>query len=86
LVLLGFDLDAVDRWLDSRAGWLDAVGTLLFKAVLAVGLLICAGTIAGGLHERFRTTRKPGAPVGWGAMIAALVIGYFCWVGLVSPL
>jgi hypothetical protein len=86
LVLLGFDLDAVDRWLDARTDLLDAIGTLIFKAVLAVVLLLlCALTMGGGLYQLVRPPRN-GDRIGWGMMIATLVIGYFCWIGLVSPL
>lgn len=85
LVLLGFDLDAVDRWLDARAGWFDLIGTLTFKAMLAVILTFCAVIIGAGLYGRL----VPGQgekPFGWGAMIGALAVGWFCWVGLVNPL
>jgi hypothetical protein len=86
LLLLGFDLDAVDRWLDARAGWFDAIGALVFQALLAAVLLICTVTVGAGLYERFRPSPRSGRSFGWGAMIGALVVGYFCWVGLSAPL
>lgn len=47
LVTLGFDLDRVDIWLDAQSGWLDAVGTLLFRIMLGCILLICGVIILG---------------------------------------
>lgn len=85
LVLLGFDLDAVDRWLDAHADWFDLIGTLIFKALLAVILFFCAVIIGAGTYERVMPG-KGERDFGWGLMIGALVVGYFVWIGLVSPL
>ncbi len=146
LVLFGFDLDAVDRWLDARAGWFDWAGTILFKSLLAIILVGCVFVVGKGIYDRLplpgrplrhkkhraartggkhRTARAdggqrmamakgalrlsesgeplPGAegggermagyrpasesgdkPMGCGAVIAAIVAGYFCYVGLVN--
>ncbi len=84
LVMLGFDLDAVDRWLDARAGWFDAIGTLLFKAVLVVILLFCAGMIGVGIHQRVTRAPKDERWVGWGGMIVSALFGWLCWVGIVN--
>ncbi len=88
LVLLGFDLDAVDRWLDARAGWFDLIGRLIFKALLAVILLfcvLCAGAVLDGRLAPGEEDRP-----GWGAtagtLIGTLVVGYLAWVGLAGPL
>ena len=59
LMMLGFDLGEVDRGLDAQGGWLDAVGSLLFRAVCGVVLLICVLTVAGAVFERVRP--GPGA-------------------------
>jgi len=90
-LLLGYELGAVDRWLDSQSSWIGAVGDLLFRALCALILLGCAATIGIGLWERFSPASRqarpaPGVdekPIGWGAMIAALVIGYFIYFGVV---
>lgn len=93
LLTLGFDLDAVDLWLERRGGWLDALGTIAFKALLALVLLtsvLVGGLAAQGISQRVLGRRA--APArdedgpGWGSLILALVIGYFAAVGLVSKL
>lgn len=144
LVLFGFDLDAVDIWLDARADWFDWIGTILFKTLLAIILAGCAFVVGKGIydrlplpgrpprHKKHRATRARGQhrtakaavgqrmarakgaprlsesgellpgvesgsepvaasassnePMGCGAMIAAIVVGYFCYVGLVNKL
>lgn len=100
LVLLGFDLDAVDRWLDGHAGWLDALGSLAFKAVLAVVLLVSVLGVAAGLFGRLRALVRPahraagrrgtgGAEAeelpGWGTVLLCLVLGYFAAASLFAP-
>lgn len=84
LVALGFDLDRVDAWLAGHATWLDLLGTILFKALLALVLLACIAVGAAGLLGRVRRLRggPRGDAFGWGAMIVALVLGYFAAVGL----
>jgi hypothetical protein len=92
LVLFGFKLGDVDRWLDAQSGWLDIAGTLLFKALFAFILFLCVLTLGVGLFTRLPRRRRPrdsGEPtkcLGFGAMAAALVIGYFAYIGLVSKL
>ena len=144
LVLFGVNLDTVDHWLDARAGWFDWIGTILFKAVLAIILVCCvlvvgrgisdrlplpgrpprhkkrraaraggqrrAGKVAGGHRmarakgaprlsesgealpsadgggERMAGSESSDKPMGCGAVIAAIVIGYFAYVGLVNKL
>jgi hypothetical protein len=84
LLALGFDLDRVDAWLAGHATWFDLVGTILFKALLALLLLACVTVGAAGLLARWRRLRggPRGDDFGWGAMILALIIGYFAAVGL----
>nr|WP_314072800.1 hypothetical protein [uncultured Roseococcus sp.] len=88
LVLLGFDLAAVDRWLDARADGFDLVGTLLFKALLAVILLSCVLGAGAVLYGRFAPGEedRPGWGVTAGALIGTLILGYLAWVGLMGPL
>jgi hypothetical protein len=100
LVLLGFDLEAVDRWLDGHAGWLDALGSLAFKALLAIVLLVSVLGVAAGLFGRLRalvrpaptTTRRRGTDgaeaddlPGWGTVLLCLVLGYFAAASLFAP-
>ncbi len=102
LLALGVDLDEVDRWLDRQGGWLGALGTIAFKALLALVLLAClfAGGMAihgvgrrlsqrlsGRTRKTARTRAQPAEDgLGWGVLLIALVIGYFAAVGLVSKL
>jgi len=77
LLLLGFDLERVDLWLEAQGGWLDAAGTLLFRLVCGVVLLLCAFAVVGGLADRSNPDRP-----GIGCMIGALILGYFAWFGV----
>jgi hypothetical protein len=85
VLLLGYQLGDADRWFDAQAGWIEIVATLLFRALCALAVLLCAGTIVLGIDGRLRP--RPDAedrPPGWGAMIAALVVGYFAWFGVID--
>jgi hypothetical protein len=100
LVGLGFDLDEVDAWLARQGGWLDAAGSLAFKALLAGLLLVALLLVGGGLHGSWRRLiggRGPGArgakgraaeaeaaEMGPGSVLAGLVLGYFAAVGLLG--
>jgi hypothetical protein len=53
LVLIGVDLGAADRWLDDQAGWLDRLGTLVFRAVFGLILIGCVVVIVLGVYQRF---------------------------------
>jgi hypothetical protein len=77
LVLLGFDLNDVDRWIEARGGLINAIATFLFRAGCGLVLLICVATIGGALFDRNNSDR-PGA----GCFILALVVGYFAWFGV----
>lgn len=77
LVAAGFDLNDVERWLDAQGGWLDAVGTVIFKALLVFVLLICAFTVLGALFDR----RNPDRP-GIVQALFALIVAWFAWSGL----
>jgi hypothetical protein len=41
LVALGFDLNEVDLWLDAQGGWLDFVGSVLFRGFVWAVFLFC---------------------------------------------
>jgi hypothetical protein len=92
LVLLGFDLDAVDAWLDGRQDWFRLVGDVAFKALLAAVLLACVAVAAAGVHGRLGALLRRGPPrgakagqadgFGWGAIMLAVIIGYFAAASL----
>jgi hypothetical protein len=77
LVVLGFDLNAVDAWLAAQGGWLDALGTLLLKAVFAFVLLICAAVAVAAVFDRSNPDR-PGVV----SVLIAAVVAWFAWNGL----
>lgn len=77
LVLLGFDLDAVDAWLDRQGGWLALVGTLIFKAILLLVLLVCVVIATSPITDRSNKDRPGGCMI-----LIAIAIGYFCVVGV----
>jgi hypothetical protein len=79
LVLLGFNLGDVDRWIDAQGGWLDAVGSFLFRAACAVTMLICAVTLWSAAFDRGNKERP-----GIGCAIAAILVAYFAWFGVVG--
>jgi hypothetical protein len=79
LVLLGFDLGDVDRGLEAQGGRIDAAASFLFRALSGLVLLVCALAFAGALFDRGNPERP-----GPGCLLAALVIGYFAWFGLVG--
>ena len=98
LVLLGFDLDEVDLWLDRNAGTFDLIGTIIWKIMLAGILAICvlvvvAPFLGGGSEEDGRRTlsaaqRREGEQPKESMLrmgcttLFALAIGYFCYVGI----
>lgn len=88
LMLLGFDLDDVDRWLDGQVDWLDAIGSLLFRLLCGAILLASVALVAGGLYQKFvGPARRPDdedTGIGWGAILVFAVIGYFSWFGVVG--
>ncbi|MEA3028820.1 MAG: hypothetical protein QOG13_145 [Sphingomonadales bacterium] len=85
VLLLGYSLGDADRWIDSQAGWIEIVATLLFRALCALVVPLCVGTIGLGIVRRLAPPRDAeDRPPGWGAMIAALVVGYFAWFGVVG--
>lgn len=79
LVLLGSDLADVDRWLDAQSGWLDALGSLLFRAACGLTLLFCVLYVGSALYD-WKGADRPGC----GCLIGAVVIGYFAWFGVIG--
>ena len=57
LVLLGFDLDKVDLWLDDHADLFDAVGSRLFNVLWGGVLALCLFTVIGRLWQKFVAPR-----------------------------
>ena len=79
LVLLGFDLGDVDRWLEANGGWIEAIASLAFRAVCLGVLLLCLFMIGSAVFAR----KSPDRP-GFGCAFLALVVGYFAWFGLIG--
>ncbi len=46
LVLFGFDLNAIDLWLDEHGYWLDFAGSWLFRLFCGAILALCACAVA----------------------------------------
>lgn len=83
LVLLGINLNDVDRWLDAQGSWIEAVGSILFRLLCAIILFFCAFGVLGGLWQRTRPKGEEDR-IGWGMMLFALVLGYFAWFGVLG--
>ena len=77
LVALGFGLGDVDNWLDAQSGWITFVADWAFSALCGLILLFCLAYAGAALFGR-----KQGERVPMGGLIAALVIGYFAWIGM----
>ncbi|BCW88233.1 hypothetical protein sos41_13710 [Alphaproteobacteria bacterium SO-S41] len=98
LVLLGFDLEQVDAWLDRNADTFDLIGTTIWKTMLAGIMALCALVIAAPFIDRkpkddapqnlnAKERRKDEAQKqSWFsigcATLVALAIGYVCYVGI----
>jgi hypothetical protein len=81
LVLLGFDLNQVDVWLDAQGGWLDAVGKVLFRILVWIIFLFSIVLILGWAFDR----KNPDRP-GWGMALGAAIVAWFCSASLFAPL
>ena len=79
LVLFGFDLGEVDRWIDAQGGWLGALGSALVRLVSGLVILLCLLTIGLAIFGR-RSAERPGP----GCAVLALVVAYFAWFGLID--
>lgn len=80
LVLLGFDLNDVDLWLEAHGGWFAAIGMLLFRLFWGFVLLLAAFLVGYAVYDlrngKFRI----------GMVLSGLVIGYFAWIGVSAEL
>ena len=79
LVLLGFDLGDVDRWIEAHGGWFEAAGSLLFRAASGLAILLCLFTIGGAIFDR-KNPERPGV----GCALLAVVMAYFAWFGVID--
>ena len=79
MLALGLSLGDLDRWIDANAGSLDAVASLMFRALCALILLGCVLTAGIVLFGRKHSDR-----LGWGYAVGALVVGYFAWFGVIG--
>ncbi|MES2711317.1 MAG: hypothetical protein V4653_07020 [Pseudomonadota bacterium] len=97
LVLLGFNLADVDRWIYSHTGWWELIGNIIMKMFWGALLLGCL-TIAGmGFYDRFYSlyrwirpetravadARPKPEEVGWGLIVTCIVVSYFAVIGLI---
>lgn len=74
LVLLGFNLADVDRWLDQNTYWWELLGTIVLKLFWGALLAGCLLILGLGLGERaYRLFRwfRPGKPVAAGGRTRA---------------
>lgn len=76
-VLLGGDLETLDTFATAQGGWLSVLGSWLLRLFWGLVLLACAGVGAALLFGR-----GPGERFSILGFLAALVIGYFAWIGV----
>ncbi len=97
-LLFGFSLGDVDNWLDANGGWIETIGTILFRLFCAFVLLMCAAVAVMCIYEGVDRIRRRGHALPPGAKpareegesslslgcmgMAALLIGYFAWFGV----
>lgn len=66
LRLLGFDLADVDRWLDAQGGWLNALGSIVFRGLCGVVLAVCVLLVGAGIVQMLARlggqSRRPPRP------------------------
>jgi uncharacterized membrane protein YraQ (UPF0718 family) len=84
LVLLGVDLDRLDLWIEAQGGWLDALGSALFRVFCGLILAVCAFAVVGGVAQRIVPSMQGEDRIGIGMMIGAALVGYFAWFGVVG--
>ena len=83
-VLFGGDLGRLDAFIDRQGGWLDALGSLLFR-LLFLGLFF-AGMGFAAMPVVHRTIDRAAVPnderAGCGSLIVGLLLAYFAWIGV----
>jgi hypothetical protein len=79
-VFLGVRLSDVDFWLNAQSSRIDAVGSLLFRVLCGVVILICGLAIYSALFDR----KNPERVGGIGCAILALIAAYFAWFGMIG--
>jgi hypothetical protein len=77
LVLLGFDFGDVDAWLERQSGWLDAVGTLLFRGIAGFTLLMCVLLVVSAVVDRKSPDR-----IHLGCLPGIAILAYFAWIAM----
>lgn len=87
LVMLGFDLNEVDLWLEAQGGWLDFVGRILFRGLVWFIFLLCTAVCIVLVFALFfdRESIKPL----WGSFFTFLLMAFFAWLcsaSLFAPL
>lgn len=79
LLLFGFSLGDLDRWIDANAGSIDAVASFLFSALCGLILLVCVLIVGMVLFDRKGADR-----LGWGYAVGAVIVSYFAWFGIIG--
>lgn len=87
LVALGFDLNKVDLWLDAQGGWLDFVGSVLFRGFVWAVFLFCVFCCGMMIYVFVAEpeSRKSLGSLALGFLIPAL-IAWFLSPSLFAPL
>ena len=85
-------LAAIDGWLDVLAPWLDMAGNIVFRLFFALVFMGCVvwgyvtlRTASLGVFSRLRGSAGLSAAAAFklgSSFLAALVLGYFAWVGM----
>jgi len=85
-------LAAIDGWLDVLAPWLEMAGTIVFRLFFALVFIGCVvwgfvtlRTASLGVVSRLRGSTGLSAAAAFrlgSSFLAALVLGYFAWVGM----
>lgn len=88
LVTLGFDLNDVDRWIDAQGGWLDLVGSVLFRGLVWLVFIVCVASCLGMLFALVFDRASLSGPA-WGLVLGWLfmaLIAWLCSASLFAPL
>ena len=77
LVLLGYDLDKVDVWLDKHSDWFEFVGSILFRIACGIVFLMAMAVILSTPFNR----DDPDRP-GCGCIFMSIFVAFFAWYGI----